>query len=85
MSLALEISDEVVTAMRLPRQEVTDEPMKELALGLYAREVLSIGKAVEMARIGRRAFEALLAKRHMVRPFDTAELETDLAWATKGA
>ena len=85
MSLTLEISDEVVMAMRLPRQEVTAELMKELALGLYAREVLSLGKAVEMAGTSRQAFEALLAKRHVVRPYDIAELDTDLAWASKGA
>jgi predicted HTH domain antitoxin len=84
MSLRLEISDEVVAAMRLPQQEVSAELMKELALGLYARGVLSIGKAVEMAGITRQAFEALLAQRHIVRPFDSAELETDLAWAAKG-
>lgn len=81
MSLTLEIPDEVVAAMRLPRQEVGSELRKELALGLYGRGVLSIGKAVELAGVARPIFEALLAERQIVRPFDEAELESELTWA----
>ena len=81
MSLKLEIADEVVAAMCLPRHEVAAELTKELALGLYARGSLSLGKAVELAGVSRQVFEGLLAQRHVVRPFDQAELEIDLAWA----
>jgi predicted HTH domain antitoxin len=51
---------------------------------LYARGLLSLGKASEFSGMTRFEFESLLAERHVERPYDTAELERDLAWAKGG-
>jgi predicted HTH domain antitoxin len=51
---------------------------------LYARGLLSLGKASEFSGITRPEFESLLAQRRVERPYEVAELERDLAWA-KGA
>jgi predicted HTH domain antitoxin len=83
MSLVLEIPDEAVQAMDLPAAEVEAELKKELALALYARRLLSLGKSVEWAGVTRQEFEELLAHRRIERPYDSAEIERDLAWATK--
>jgi predicted HTH domain antitoxin len=81
MSLTLEIPEEAVTAMRLPRAEVERELRKELAVALYARGALSIGKSAEVAGVPRREFEALLAQRRIERPYSSAELDRDLDFA----
>ena len=84
MTLTIEIPDEAVEALRMPASEVEAELKKELALVLYARGALSAGKAVELAGVNRAAFERLLAERRIERPFTSAELEQDLAWAKTG-
>lgn len=84
MPLVIEIPDEAVEAMHLPAAEVEAELKKELAVALYARGLLSIGKSVELAGVTRQEFESLLARRRIERPYDSAELEHDLAWAKKG-
>jgi predicted HTH domain antitoxin len=84
MALTIEIPDEAVQAMRIPAAEVEGELKKELALVLYARSALSLGKAVEMAGVTRAQFEGLLAQRRIERPYTAAELEHDLLWAKGG-
>ncbi len=77
----LEIPDEAVTAVQLSRAEVERELRKELALALYARGALSVGKSAEVAGVTRREFEALLTQRRIERPYSSAELDRDLAFA----
>jgi predicted HTH domain antitoxin len=84
MLVTMEIPDEVVNGMRLPASDAQTEVRKEVALALYARGLMSIGKATELAGVPRSNFEAILAKRHVERPYEATELERDLAWA-KGA
>ena len=84
MLVTLEIPDEVVKGMHLQASDAQTEVRKEVALALYARGLLSIGKATELAGVPRSNFEAILAERHVERPYDATELERDLTWA-KGA
>jgi len=77
----IEIPDEAVRAMKIPAAEVEAELKKELALALYARGALSLGKAVEMAGVTRADFERVLGQRAIERPYSAAELEHDLSWA----
>ena len=81
MQVTLEIPDEAVHSMRLRASDAQAEIAKEIALALYARGLLSLGKATELAGMARLDFEAILAKRRIERPFDVTELERDLAWA----
>lgn len=81
MLFTLEIPDDVVQGMRLPTADAQAEVRKEVALALYARGFLSIGKATELAGVPRHDFETVLAKRHVERPYDVTELVRDLAWA----
>jgi predicted HTH domain antitoxin len=84
MMLTVEIPDDVVRAMHLSASVAQTEVNKELCLVLYARGLLSLGKAVELAGIARPEFEAVLARRRIERPYEMAELERDLAWAERG-
>ena len=57
MSLVLKIPDSIEEALRFPPGQQADELFKELAVALYARAALSMGKAVEMAGLTRVDFE----------------------------
>ena len=74
----LEISDDVVQAIKLPAQEVSLRLQRELALRLYEKSLLSFGKARELAGMTRWAFHDLLGEEGIPRRYDKADLEEDL-------
>lgn len=79
--LTLEVPSEVVDAVRLPPGEIERELLKELAVGLYRRGVLSLGKARVLAQMTRWEFELLLGDRQIPRHYTETDLEEDLAHA----
>ena len=78
--MTLQIPVEVLAAVRLPPQEIEREIQKELALALYQRGILSIGKARLLAQLTRWEFEELLGERQIRRQYAEVELEEDLAY-----
>lgn len=78
MTFQLEIPDLIVEAFDLPQQEVERRIRLELALALYAQEVLAIGKAVEFAGISRYEFADALGKRNIARHYSEDDLASDL-------
>ncbi|MGE0130259.1 MAG: UPF0175 family protein [Blastocatellales bacterium] len=80
-SLTLEVPKEVVDAMRLPQTEIEAELRKELAVILYKREVLSLGKARLLAKMSRRDFIDLLGQRDVPRHFTEDDLNSDIEYA----
>ena len=84
VTLTFDVPDCILQEIHLPPAAAQAEVTKEVALALYARGLLSLGKASEFSGITRPEFESLLAERHVERPYDTAELERDLAWAKGG-
>lgn len=81
MSLTLEIPDTIEQALRLPEDHRRDELMLELAVALYARGILSQGKASELARMGKIEFGLLLGRRGIPRHYGEEELAQDLVHA----
>lgn len=79
--MTLAIPDDVVTALRLPPDEIELTLRRELALALYQRRVLPMAKAAALAQICRWDFEELLCQRHIERPFSEEELAEDLRFA----
>jgi predicted HTH domain antitoxin len=84
MSLSLEIPDEVSQAMRLPPAEAKSRLQLELAVSLYAQEILSLGKAAELAGISRLELSDALAKRGVPMHYAKEDLSNDLAYASGG-
>ena len=80
-TLALDIPDDVRLALKLPPEEAERELRKELALALYQRRVLPIGKARALARMTRWEFEDLLGQRRAVRHYSAEDLREDIAHA----
>ena len=76
--ILLEIPDDIQQAMALPPDEVERELRKELALALYRREILSVGKACEFADMNRWDFEDLLGERAVTRQYGQEELDEDI-------
>jgi len=79
--LSLEIPEEIIQSLKLPPQEAELELRKELALALYQRGVLSLGKARALAQMTRWEFQELLGQRKIPRHYTEQDLEEDLRYA----
>ena len=53
----------------------------ELACALYQREILSFGKAAELAQLSQSRFSIALAERSIPRHYSGADVAEDLAYA----
>ncbi|WP_103027754.1 UPF0175 family protein [Salinibacter altiplanensis] len=83
-NLTLDIPDDVANVLRLPPDEAGREVRKELAVTLYACQLLPLGKARKLAGLSRRDFEALLGDRQIPRHYSTEDLEADLDYVFGG-
>lgn len=81
MPIQLQIPDSVAQAIRLPEERLAEELACELALTLYAHRMLSLGKARELASLGKYEFGRLLGERGITRHYGKEELEDDLRYA----
>lgn len=81
--LSLQIPGEVLAALKLPPREAEEELLKELAVALYQRGILTLGKARLLARMSRWDFEELLGRRGIARRYGEKDLEDDLAYARR--
>ena len=81
MTLMLEIPDEVSRAMRLPPAEIEVRLRLELSISLYQQQILSLGKAADMAGLTRWEFNDILSQRGIPMHYSESDLEHDLAYA----
>lgn len=77
----IEIDDEVYEALQIPERERPQAMKRELALSLYARDILSFGKARALAEMSKREFQELLGEREIPRHYTEVELAEDLEYA----
>ena len=80
-TMTLDISSDIVEAAKLPQDEKEKEFRKELAVALYQRGVLPLGKARALAQMTRWEFEELLGQRKVVRHYTKSDLEDDIRYA----
>ncbi|HIG93967.1 TPA: UPF0175 family protein [Candidatus Woesearchaeota archaeon] len=83
MTLTVVIPEDIVQALKIPPKEQMQELDKELALSLYQREALSLGKARKLAGLSTWDFLSELKKRKISRHYTTEELQEDLVYARK--
>jgi predicted HTH domain antitoxin len=81
MGLQISISDSILQAIRLPEQRIEQELLQELAIALYSQNILSFGKARELAQLDKYEFGQLLSQREVVRHYGSEELDDDLTYA----
>jgi predicted HTH domain antitoxin len=77
----IEITDEVYDALQLPEGEREAALKAILAVSLYDADLLSFGKARQLAGLSRREFHRLLGERGIARHYTREELDEDLAYA----
>ena len=78
MTLQLEFNDEIQDALRIPLDEQKGRLRRELALRLYEKGLLSLGKARQLAGMEKWDFLLLLAQEGISRQYDKMELDRDL-------
>ena len=76
--LSIEVPEDLLQAIRLPPEEVPVRLRRELAIRLYAKGLLSFGKARQLAGMTRWDFHDLLGEEGILRRYDVEELEEDL-------
>ncbi|VXD20370.1 conserved hypothetical protein [Planktothrix serta PCC 8927] len=81
MGIQISISDSVLQAIRLPEQRIEQELRQELAIALYTQDLLSFGKARELAVMDKYEFGQLLGARGVLRHYTPEELDDDLIYA----
>jgi|GEM_PF-544241 len=81
MSLTLEVSDNLHLLLGIPRDQLEKRLRLELAVDLYAQNLLSMGKAADVAGLNRFNFNDILAERNIPMHYGQKELEEDLDFA----
>lgn len=80
MSITLHIPDSVACSLRIPEGEAEQRLRQELAVALYARGLLSLGKGAELAGASRFFFAELLSQYGIPRHYGEEELQEDLKY-----
>ena len=79
MPLQLEFNDEIQDALRIPPDEQEGRLRREIALRLYEKGLLSLGKARQLAGMEKWNFLLLLAQDGIPKQYDKKELDRDLS------
>jgi predicted HTH domain antitoxin len=81
MSITLDIPNNIHEALHVTPAEAEARLKLELAVALYAQNVLGLGKAAELAGMSRLDFNDVLAERSIPMHYGQKELDEDLAYA----
>jgi predicted HTH domain antitoxin len=81
MALTLTIPDEIVNSLKLPRQKMEAELMREIAFTLYERGLTSMGMARRYSGLSKWEFLEGLAQRQIPRHYEENDLQQDIAYA----
>ena len=81
MQLTLRIPKEVDRALKIPGKQKEYFLLKELAISLYQQDILSFGKARQLANMSKWEFHNELGKRKIPRHYTMEDFEEDLRYA----
>lgn len=81
MKITVQIPESIAKSLRVPEGEAEQRVREELAAALYARGLLSFGKASELAGVSRFAFADVVAHRGIFRHYGEEQLNEDTAYA----
>lgn len=77
-TLALEIPEDVLVAVKIPRDRLERDLKRELAIQLYRENMLSYANAHRLAGMTKIEFHYLLGERRIPRQYDRQDYEKDL-------
>ncbi|MFW6282155.1 MAG: UPF0175 family protein [bacterium] len=78
MKKNLKIPDSVYNSMKVPDKDKKNVILQELAVALYKEEILSFGKARELAGLHKEEFHDLLGKKEIERHYSLNNLKEDI-------
>jgi predicted HTH domain antitoxin len=76
--LKLEIPEDILISLKIPKKDLEKELKRELALALYQKGTTSLGKARKLAKMSKWEFIEELGKRKIPRHYSEEELKEDL-------
>ncbi|MEK6656673.1 MAG: UPF0175 family protein, partial [Nitrospirota bacterium] len=76
--IKISIPDTVEMAIKLPEKERQKELLKLLAVKMYEKGILGIGKASELCGMNKLDFMSLLKEEDIPLNYDDEELQRDL-------
>ena len=75
--ISLEIPNEVLSAVRIPRAQLESELRRRLAAALFAEGVLGGFTACKLAGLGKAEFQYWLGEHGIEQPLDVPDYESD--------
>ncbi len=81
MPIILDIPDEILETLKVPRKKAEEELKKELAFLLYEKDLASMGVARKLSGLSKWEFIEGLAQRNIQRHYDEKELIEDIEYA----
>ena len=75
----IDLPDDLLNLLNESEQEFGIRVKRSLAMHLYTREIVSIGKAAQIAEMSRHAFENMLAEHRIpISLLGVSEVEADV-------
>ncbi|MEA2053642.1 MAG: UPF0175 family protein [Candidatus Thermoplasmatota archaeon] len=82
--MRIEIPEDILSSIKIPRNEVDKTIKRDLAISLYQRGAISLGKARKLAGLEKWEFLKELEKRKIPRHYTKRELKEDIEFAKSG-
>ncbi len=76
--LRIDIPEDVITSLKIPKNEIDKILKLDLAITLYERGAISLGKARKLAGMSKQEFIQELGKRKIERHYTEKELKEDI-------
>lgn len=77
-TVTLDIPEEVLIAVKIPRNRLQTGLKRELAIQLYRENMISSANAHRLAGMSKLEFHYLLGERQISRQYDIEDYEKDL-------
>lgn len=81
--ITLEIPEDIILSLKIPKDKIQKELLKELSIILYEKHILSFGKARELAKMSKWEFQEEIGKRKISRHYTEKDLKEDIKFARK--
>ncbi len=78
-TISIQIPEEFLFSVKIPRKFLESELKKELALQLYREGLTSFANAHRLAGISKIEFHYLLGERQIARQYSTEDYEKDIS------
>ena len=79
--MRIEIPEEILSSLRIPKGDIDRVLKVDLAVALYQRGAISLGKARKLVGMEKWEFIKELGKRRIARHYTEKELREDIEFA----